>query len=210
MISLASILFHPAGLRWQENCKLKQNSSLMDKTAAHQHARGGCEASELVLFPVTPTASLPDHIFVWDHHLLAQSNPLRSGQSHLRHERDCNISRMRTRTARSSSCWVPSLHGHSSPCPSVGMTATSCALQSLPGCDLTYITVIRSNTLIHFTIKSSFTVQARKQNDYLEKEPKENSAGSGTCLKLSGRNQLANPHFLYLGQGFFWPAQHGC
>ena len=98
---------------------------------------------------------------------------------------------------------MPSMHARSSPCPSVGMTATSCTLQSLPGCDLTYITVIRSNTLIHFTIKSSFTVQARKQNDYLEKEPKENSAGSGTRLKLGGINQLANPHFLHLGQGFF-------
>lgn len=100
MISLVSILFHPAGLRWQENCMLKQNYSLMDKTAAHQHEWGRREASEPVLFPVTPTAPLPDHIFVWDHHLLAQSNPLRSGQFHFRHKRDCNISRTRTRTAR--------------------------------------------------------------------------------------------------------------
>jgi len=69
--------------------------------------------------------------------------------------------------------------------------------------------------MIQFTINpylaSFYQLWARKQNNCLEKEPKENSAGYGRCLKLSGIRHLANPHLrLYLGQGFFWPRQHRC
>lgn len=66
-----------------------------------------------------------------------------------------------------------------------------------------------------FTIKFSFTVfvsaPSQKQNNCLEKEPKENSDGYSRYLKLSAICQLANPCLqLYLGHGFFGQRQDRC
>lgn len=132
---------------------------------------------------------------------LPQGNPTTSGQFNRRNKRNCKIPRTQPAgVAINQLMGCPILgtacarKGPGSPLPHVGITAVLWTEPPRQRCELHACSVIKLrwvSSLLNSHLVPLYQLPARQQNNCLEKEPKENSAGYSRCLKLSAICQLA-------------------
>lgn len=132
---------------------------------------------------------------------LPWGNPTTSDQFHRRNKRNFKVPRIQPAgVAINQLMGCPILgmaharKGPSSPLPHAGITALFWTELPRRRCELHACRVIKSrwvSSLLNSHLVSLYQLPARKENNCLEKEPKENSAGYSRCLKLSAICQLA-------------------